>query len=102
MPNAYAIITQQILSQLEAGTVPWRQPWQSPGVPKNLLTQRPYRGMNVWLLVSRPYASPYWLTYKQAQTIGGWVRKGEQGTTVMFWQFADEQPESETAVQRWR
>jgi len=99
MSNAYDTITQQILSQLEAGTVPWRQPWRTPGVPKNLLTQRPYRGMNVWLLITRPYVSPYWLTYRQAQEIGGWVRKGEKGTTVMFWKFADEQTEAETGAE---
>jgi len=70
MPNAYAIITQQILSQLEAGTVPWRQPWQSPGVPKS-----PHPASVSWheRLVTGvcPYASPYWLTYRQAQEIGG-------------------------------
>ena len=75
MSHAYALITQQIVAQLEAGTVPWRQPWRTPGVPKNLFTQRPYRGLNVWLLLARPYASPYWTTYRQIQEIGGWVRK---------------------------
>jgi antirestriction protein ArdC len=99
MPSAYDTITQQILAQLEAGAVPWRQPWRTPGVPKNLLTQRPYRGLNVWVLITRPYASPYWLTYRQAQEIGGWVRKGEKGATVMFWKFADERPEAETGAE---
>jgi antirestriction protein ArdC len=93
MSHAYDVITQQILAQLEAGTVPWRQPWRTPGVPKNLFTQRPYRGLNVWLLLARPYASPYWTTYRQIQEIGGWVRKGEKGTTVMFWKFADDHKE---------
>jgi antirestriction protein ArdC len=99
MPSAYDTITQQILAQLEAGTVPWRQPWRTPGVPKNLLTQRSYRGLNVWVLITRPYASPYWLTYRQAQEIGGWVRKGEKGATVMFWKFADERTEVETGAE---
>jgi antirestriction protein ArdC len=98
MSHAYDLITQQIVAQLEAGTVPWRQPWRTPGVPKNLFTQRPYRGLNVWLLLARPYASPYWTTYRQAQAIGGWVRKGEKGTTVMFWKFADERTEAETGA----
>jgi antirestriction protein ArdC len=93
MSHAYDAITHQILAQLEAGTVPWRQPWRTPGVPKNLFTQRPYRGLNVWLLLSRPYASPYWTTYRQIQEIGGWVRKGEKGTTVLFWKFDDDQRE---------
>jgi antirestriction protein ArdC len=96
MSHAYDVITQQILTQLEAGTVPWRQPWRTPGVPKNLCTQRPYRGLNVWLLLARPYASPYWTTYRQVQEIGGWVRKGEKGTTVMFWKFPEAQTATET------
>ena len=69
--NVYEIITARILAQLEQGVIPWHRPWRSGGVPKNLLSQKPYRGVNVWLLVSQPYISPYWLTFVQAQEIGG-------------------------------
>ena len=85
--NAYDTITQHIIAQLEQGTVPWRCPWRTQSLPKNLFSQKTYRGINVWLLISRPYASPYWLTYRQAQEIGGWVRAGEKGTPVVFWKF---------------
>lgn len=88
--NIYETITQQIIEQLEQGTVPWRRPWRTRGVPRNLSSLKPYRGINVWLLLSRPYTSPYWLTFKQANEIGGTVRKGEKGTTVVFWKFPDE------------
>ncbi len=93
--NAYDTITQQIVVQLEQGTVPWRCPWRVQGLPKSLLSQKPYRGINVWLLITRPYVSPYWLTYKQAQEIGGWVRAGEKGTPVVFWKFANDQREAD-------
>ena len=93
--HIYDIITQQIVTQLEHGTVPWRRPWRSRGVPRNLLSLKPYRGINVWLLLSRPYTSPYWCTYKQAQEIGGTIRKGEKGTTVVFWKFTDDQRNEE-------
>ena len=86
--SVYDTITEHILTQLEQGTVPWRQPWASRGVPRNLLSLKPYRGINVWLLLSRPYPSPYWCTFKQVQEIGGTVRKGEQGTKVVFWKFS--------------
>ncbi|NOT53693.1 MAG: DUF1738 domain-containing protein, partial [Deltaproteobacteria bacterium] len=89
--SVYDTITQQILTQLEQGTVPWRKPWASRGVPRNLLSLKPYRGINVWLLLSRPYPSPYWCTFKQVQEIGGTVRKGEKGTAVVFWKFADKE-----------
>jgi antirestriction protein ArdC len=88
--SVYDTITQNIIAQLEQDTVPWRKPWISRGVPRNLLSLKPYRGINVWLLLSRPYTSPYWCTFRQVQEIGGTVRKGEKGTIVVFWKFAGE------------
>jgi antirestriction protein ArdC len=88
--NVYQIITDRILKQLEAGTVPWHKPWSVSGPggpPRNLLSNRPYRGINVWILASSGYASPYWLTFRQAHELGGHVRKGESGTPVVFWKF---------------
>jgi hypothetical protein len=93
--NVYDTITQQIITQLEHGTVPWR----SCGVPRNLLSLKPYRGINVWLLLSHLYTSPYWVTFQQAQEIGGTIRKGEKGTTVVFWKFADEERHEEREQQ---
>src|SRR5262249_27696925 len=81
----YEIITNRILQQLEAGVVPWQRPWNAAaGQPRNLLSQKAYRGINVWMLASVGYACPYWLTYKQAQEIGGQVRRGEHGSPVVF------------------
>lgn len=88
--HVYETITQQIIAQLEAGTIPWRRPWRTRGVPRNLFSLKPYRGINVWLLLSRPYASPYWLTFRQANETGGTVRKGEKGTTIVLWKFPDD------------
>jgi antirestriction protein ArdC len=45
--------------------------------------------LNVWLLASAGYASPYWLTYKQAHEIGGHVKKGEHGVPVVFWKWLE-------------
>jgi antirestriction protein ArdC len=82
---------------LEHGTVPWRCPWRSGGRPKNLLTQRPYRGINLWLLLSQPYTSPYWLTVRQAHELGGHVRPGAQGSPVIFWKVNADEPGTESA-----
>ena len=90
MPNVYQIITDRIIKQLETGTAPWHKPWKSTGkdaLPRNLLTQREYRGINVWILLSAGYASPYWLTYQQAAELGGHVRSGAKGMPVIFWKF---------------
>src|SRR5262249_54773982 len=94
--NVYETITQRLMEQLEHGTVPWQQPWNhTAGLPRNLLSQKAYRGINVWLLASAGYTSPYWLTYRQAQEIGGHVRKGEHGTPVVFWKVLERGEESQ-------
>ena len=89
--NLNAEITNRILEQLKAGTVPWRKPWSeqaSGAMPRNAMSGRAYSGVNVILLWAtaqeRSYSSPRWLTFKQALEAGGNVRKGEKGTTVIF------------------
>ncbi len=58
--NIYEAITQRIMEQLEHGTIPWQQPWQgTASLPRNLLSQKAYRGINVWTLASAGYSSPY-------------------------------------------
>ena len=89
--NVYDIITERILKKLEEGTVPWRKPWQGgdAGIPRNVETGYPYRGINAFMLAAAGYASPYWLTFRQAKRRGGTVRKGEHGTLVVFWKWRD-------------
>jgi antirestriction protein ArdC len=90
--NVYEIVTERILAALDNGVVPWRLPWRvsgSSGFPKNLVSGKEYRGINILLLGSQGYASPYWLTYKQAVARGGTVRKGEKSTPVVFWKVYD-------------
>jgi len=84
MNNVYAIITETIIKKLQEGTIPWHMPWSSDG-PRNLISGKAYRGINVFLLGSLGYMSPYWVTFKQAQSLGGHVNKGEKGTPVVFW-----------------
>jgi antirestriction protein ArdC len=90
MSNVYEVITSRIIKQLESGTAPWQKPWKASGksgVPRNLITNREYRGINVWILLSSGYASPCWLTYRQARELGGHVRQGEGGFPVVYWKF---------------
>jgi len=82
----YDQITERIIALLEKGTIPWRKPWKAQtGLPRNLITKRAYRGINVLLLHSMHYESPYWLTFRQALELGGNVRKGEKACPVVFW-----------------
>ncbi len=86
-PDVYQIVTDRITALLEAGVVPWRKGWTTTGVPRNLASGKAYRGINIWLLSSAGFTSPYWLTYKQAQERGGNVRKGEKGSVAIFWKL---------------
>ena len=86
--NIYETVTERIISQLESGVIPWRKEWKVSGasaLPVNFQTKKPYRGINVLLLLSTAYGDSRWLTYKQAQSIGAQVRKGERGTSIVFW-----------------
>lgn len=92
--SVYEIITNQILAELERGQVPWRKPWRTLP-PANLISKRPYRGINVFLLGFAGYGSQYWLTFNQAKQLGGNVRRGEHGSKIVFWKF--DTYETETA-----
>ena len=85
----YAEVTDRIVAALEAGTRPWRQPWENgaTGMPVNATTGRRYHGINVLLLAMASFAvggDPRFCSYKQAAGRGWQVRKGERGTTVFF------------------
>jgi antirestriction protein ArdC len=92
--SLYQEITEKIIAELEAGRVPWVQPWgtaaakASVSMPKNAATQRRYSGINVLILwaavIERGFAGQSWLTFRQALGLGGNVRKGEHGTTVVY------------------
>ena len=89
MPNVYQIITETIIKQLESGVAPWRQPWTCQS-PANLVTQKEYRGLNVFTLASQGFPSRFWLTFKQATKLGGRISKGQKSSPVIFWNLGDE------------
>ena len=91
--DIHARITDRIVADLEKGVRPWMQPWRSShaiGRVTRPLRHNglPYSGMNVLLLwseaIARGFANPMWMTFKQALELGGAVRKGETGSTVVF------------------
>ena len=84
--KSYDRITERIVSLLSQGTVPWHKPWHvQTGLPRNLITQKPYRGINVFLLMAMNYESPNWLTLRQANVMGGQIKPGEKSCPVVFW-----------------
>lgn len=92
--SLYDEITNKIIVELEAGRVPWVQPWgrsaaTAPlGLPKNASTGRNYSGINILILwgavMQHGFPGQGWLTFRQALSLGGNVMKGERGTTVVY------------------
>ncbi len=87
--DVYAIVTEKIINLLEQGVVPWRRPWTGGGLPRNVVSKKPYRGINHFLLSASKYVQPYWLTMRQANELGGHVRKSEESTIIVFWKVED-------------
>jgi antirestriction protein ArdC len=92
-PDLYTRITNTIIADLEAGVRPWTKPWSAEHLAGRITrplrsTGEPYNGVNVILLWSeacaRGFAAPIWITFRQALALGGHVRKGEHGATVVY------------------
>ena len=92
--DMYAVITATVLASLKAGIVPWLRPWAASGdrsVPRSASTGKAYRSANMIHLMIKGqlsgYVSPWWITYKQCQKLGGNVRLSEckKWTPVLFW-----------------
>lgn len=91
--DVYELVTNRIIELLEVGTIPWRQPWTDAGIPMNLISKRPYRGINLWLLLSLNYERNLFLTWEQLKKIGGSVNQGQHGHIVLFWKQVSKKPE---------
>jgi antirestriction protein ArdC len=97
--DIYQTVTDQIVHALESGLASgtWQRPWtdgpRSALLPVNVISRKPYRGVNVLCLwataMEAGYSTNEWATYKQWKQLGAQVRKGERSTTVVFWKFFD-------------
>ena len=98
--DIYAEVTNRIITQLEQGVIPWKSPYFSKvGFPRNFATGNPYHGINVFLLGSLRYTSPYFLTFIQAKELGGHIRKGEHGSLVVKYGTYTKEPEGTASAE---
>ena len=91
--DIYQRITDTIVTQLEQGVRPWIKPWNAEHAAGRITRPlracgQPYQGINVLALwasaTAQGFSAPIWMTYKQAQELGGQVRKGEKGSPVVY------------------
>ena len=99
--DIYQTVTDSIITALDAGVKPWKCPWQRvpgmSGLPSNYATGVAYSGMNIMLLWCSAsdlgFSDSRWMTYKQAKAEGAQVRKGEHGTTAIFYTTLEKESE---------
>ncbi len=91
--DVYKRVTDRIITDLEQGVRPWQKPWNAEHTEGRIVRPlrhngTPYRGINVLLLwteaMAQGFASPTWMTFKQADALGAHVRKGEHGGLVVY------------------
>jgi antirestriction protein ArdC len=96
----YQMITDRIIEMIESEEkLPWNKPWKNShgsindswaaNCPRNLISKKPYRGINLFLLSNAVsiYGNPFFLSFKQAKNLKGTVKKGEKGFPVIFWKM---------------
>lgn len=101
--TTYEMVTKRIVEAIKKNkAVPWRRPWATEeiGFPSNLASKRPYRGINLFLLSMMNYSSLWWITFNQAKTLGGSIKKGEHGTPVIFWSLIEKRNEKTSEIEK--
>ena len=100
LKDVYAIVTNRIIEHLEKGAVPWYKTWTEAGLPKNLVSGKHYKGINVWLLSALNYQQNYFLTFKQVKDLGGSIKKGEKSSEVIFWKWLERENKETKEVEK--
>lgn len=98
--DIYQQITDEVIRDLEAGTVPWEQAWNGGfSFPRNAASATDYHGINVLILWCKQrrqnFASSQWLTYNQAQSLGGQVKRGEKATRIVYYKALEVEREND-------
>ncbi len=96
--DIYQTITDRFIEQLKQGTVPWQQPWISS--VQNIISRKPYRGINTFTLGMTDRTSPFWLTFKQALDLGGHVKKGAKSLPVIYYKILEKRDGAGTPIMR--
>jgi len=90
LTNLIQEVTDKIIKDMEAGVMPWEKTWFF--VPSaNGSSKRTYQGMNLLFLgyerQQKNYSSPVWMTFLQAKTLGGRIKKGAEGTEIIYFEM---------------
>jgi len=90
--NVAEIVTKRIIDEMSKGKIPWKKPWLST-LPKNYISKKEYRGINFLLLSLFNFKDAYFITFKQANNLGGTIKKGEKSIPIIYWNIIEEKNE---------
>ena len=101
MRDIYREITDRIIRELETGNIPWHCSWRPDAWKhRNMISGRPYCGINAILLNNLPYESPFWVTMRQLLSLGGKLKPETAGTDVVFWKIFEKADRRKVPVLR--
>ena len=84
--DIYTEVTNRVIERLEQGTIPWLKPWHTTNtLDKNIVSGNEYNGINRIILGMSGFDSNIWGSFKQWQSLGAQVKKGEHGTKIVFY-----------------
>ncbi len=101
--KVYEILQEKILEKLEEGVVPWRRTWkESGGYPKNIITNKAYKGFNHMMLMCQGKSSPYWMTFNQIKQLKGKLKEGEgkNYAIITYWKMLESKNDDGTVEKR--
>lgn len=87
--DVHSIVTQHIIQAMETGVIPWRAEWKTHGIPTNLITRKPYRGINVLLLAMLYFESNYFISEEQMKNVEIRPKKGQHFCLATYWDTVD-------------
>lgn len=85
MKKHYKEITDLFIKKLKEGVIPWKH--YLIGGQRNIISKKKYQGINSIMLSMSNFSSPVWMTFNQAKSLGGSVKKGEKGTPILFFKM---------------
>jgi len=97
--KVYEILQEKILEKLDEGVIPWRKTWVAgEGAPRNIITNKCYKGFNHMMLLCQGFSSPYWLTFNQIKQLKGTLIKGEKSTIITYWGTSKKKDEDDDST----
>ena len=82
--DLHETVTNRIIESIEKGVLPWVKPWNSQGMAHNIVTKKPYKGINTILTAMNSFQSSEYATALQWAKLGYKLKEGESRKATMI------------------